>query len=107
MVIEEQDLVKAIKLLTSVEKNMPKAFSGIGKTRLVDVLTKVWSYIAYTKNVKLSLLAEKFHYDADKRELAGIIETLKMMRVISIDYVGDDPLIVYRGTKEQEDRHGI
>lgn len=107
MILDEEDLVKAVKILEMAEKKMPKAFSGVGKTRLVDVLTKIWSYIAYTKKVKLSLLAERFHYDADKRELAGIIETLKMMKIITFVYEGDDPLIIYKGTKEQEEKHGI
>lgn len=107
MILDEQDLVKAIKVLMAAEQRMPKAFSGVGKTRLVDVLTKIWSFIAVQRKVKLSMLAEKFHYDADKRELAGIIETLKMMRIIALVYEGDDPIILYKGTKEQEEKHGI
>lgn len=107
MVIDVQDLAAADKLLTETERRMPRAFSGIGKTKLIDVLTTVWGYLARNKEVPLARLAEEFHYDADKRELEGILQSLKVMKVIDIDYAGPNTRIIYVGTKEQEERHGV
>lgn len=107
MVLDISDLERADSILAQAEKKMPRAFSGIGRTKLVDVLTRVWVYLARNKSVTIAKLQEEFHYDLDKRELEGILSTLKVMRVIDLGYRGDDTTIKYVGTKEQEDKHGI
>ena len=109
MIIDETDLNKAEKILVETEKKMPRAFSGIGRAKMVDILTKVWIHVATKKDKKTSLadLLEEFHYDADKQDLLGILATLRTMKVVEMVYEGSDTLVKYIGTKEQEDRHGV
>ena len=109
MIIDEVDLSKAEKILVETEKKMPRAFSGIGRAKMVDILTKVWIHVATKKDKKTSLadLLEEFHYDADKQDLLGILATLRTMKVVEMVYEGSDTLVKYIGTKEQEDRHGV
>ena len=109
MIIDDVDLSLAEKIMVETEKKMPRAFSGIGRAKMVDILTKVWIHVAHKKgtNVSIATLLEEFHYDADKQDLLGILATLKSMKVIEIVYEGGDTLVKYIGTTEQEDRHGV
>ena len=109
MIIDDTDLSRAEKIMIDTEKKMPRAFSGIGRAKMVDVLTKVWIKVASNKgrNMSISELLSDFHYDADKQDLLNIISTLRAMKIVEPIYEGSDTLIRYIGTTEQEDKHGI
>jgi hypothetical protein len=109
MIIDETDLSEAETILVATEKKMPRAFSGIGRAKMVDVLTKVWIHVATKKDKKTSMsdLLGEFHYDADKQDLLNILATLRTMKVVDIVYEGSDTFVRYIGTKDQEDKHGI
>ena len=109
MIIDDVDLSRAEKITVEAEKKMSRAFSGIGRAKLVDILTKVWIHVATKKDKRITMasLLEEFHYDTDKQEMLGIIATLRTMKVVEILYEGGDTIIQYIGTKDQEDRHGV
>jgi hypothetical protein len=75
------DLQRAINLLERTEVNMPKVFSGMGKSPHAEVLSKVMNEIGMAPNGEISICAlqEKFKYDADARVLELIIQTLTSM----------------------------
>ena len=102
MIMDLCDLQRAISILEDTESRMPQAFSGVGRSRLGDVLTHIWSFIAIQKEVKLSELMNRFYHDVDKKELMGILDTLKSMDVIQYGIVGTDAMIKYKGKKGGE-----
>jgi hypothetical protein len=107
MVLELQDLQRAIALMQEVEQKMPYVFSGVGKAQLADVLVKAWTFIALNKSVRTSQLMREFHMDADVDDLSTVVRTLETMRTIKIQYVGTDPVLDYIGTKNMEEKYGI
>ncbi len=107
MVLELQDLQRAIALMQEAEQKMLYVFSGVGKAKLADVLVKAWTYIATNKSVRTSELLRQFHSDADVDELSTVVRTLETMRTIRIQYVGTDPVLDYIGTKNMEEKYGI
>jgi len=82
MVLEEQDIVNAINCLTVVERGMPKAFSGVGKSKISDILTRVLSFISVRKEVSLEELMINNYFDVDSIEMQRIILTLKDMGTV-------------------------
>ena len=107
MVLELQDLQRAIKLIEDIEQKLPYVFSGVGKAKMADVLVKAWSYIAMNKSVRTSELLRQFHSDADVDDLSSVVRTLETMRTIKIQYIGTDPVLDYIGTKNMEEKYGI
>lgn len=107
MILELQDLQRAVALMEEVERKMLCVFSGVGKARMADVLVKAWTFIAMNKSVRTSQLMREFHSDADVNDLSAVIRTLETMRTIRIQYVGADPVLDYIGSKDMESKYGI
>ncbi len=97
LVIDSRHLDRAIRTLTDIEPGMSKTFSGVGKSRLSDVLTRVLSYIITVKVTNMEDIMNHFYFDADMRDMYNIIETLKSMGVISIGVAGNKQIIRYTG----------
>jgi hypothetical protein len=96
-VIEKEDIDKAIDELEEMEKMMPRAFSGIGKSKMSDILVKVMTFIANKKEVTMEQLMRNFYFDADKIEMAGMLATMESMKVIRIGTTGYGEIIRYTG----------
>ncbi|MDI6785076.1 MAG: DUF3987 domain-containing protein [bacterium] len=107
MVLKLRDLERAIGFMLDVEKRMSYVFSGVGKAKMADVLVRAWSYIALNHNVRTSDLIREFHNDADLEDMNAVIKTLEQMKVITIATIGNDPVLVYKGTKPMEEKYGI
>ena len=107
MILELQDLQRAIMLMQEAEQKMLYVFSGVGKAKLADVLMKVWTYIALNKSVRMSQLMREFHSDADIDDLSSVTRTLEQMKTIRIQWVGTDPILDYTGNKDIEGKYGI
>lgn len=82
MIMTSYDLQRAIFLLESVEKDMPKVFSGVGKSPTSDIITQVMEYCALNRRTTYATLLGKFYQDADKRTMDGVLQTLATMGVI-------------------------
>lgn len=100
MIIDLCDLERAIKVLTYTERKMTQTFSGVGKSENADVITRVMSEIAMRKDVSFAALLEQFYFDADKRVLTGIIDTLEGMNFLEKVHKGSDLYVRYKDKEE-------
>jgi len=95
-IITGDDFERALSILTMTEVKMPFTFSGMGKFRDSDVMQRVMAVISVNKQMAYSELQRRFYQDVDKSAMDKIIETMKVMGFIDIEYVkGGDPLILY------------
>lgn len=83
MVINLEDLTKAITLLEATEREMPKVFSGVGKSQHAEVVSKIMTTIGTEKEITKAKLMNMFYYDVDDREMENILETLLSMKFIN------------------------
>ena len=89
MVIGEEELERSINVLSTTEADMPKVFSGVGKSKSADVMVRALTFIAAKKEVRMRDLMQQFYYDADKQDMERVIETLESTGCIKVDYVGE------------------
>lgn len=82
MIITDYDLSRAIKLLEQTEINMPKTFSGIGKSPHAEVLSKIMTDIGLAGEMWLSEVQQRYYHDADAWVLEKIVDTLVGMGFI-------------------------
>lgn len=99
MIITGKQLQRAITLLEQTERNMPKVFSGVGKSPHAEVLSKVMNEIGMAGEITKSALLNKFYHDADDRVMEIIIETLRSMGFI--DRVERDGQTILRYNKSR------
>jgi len=83
MIVDDIDLQRAIDLLELTEREMPKTFSGVGKSPHAEVLSKVMNEIGMAGEISKVELMRMFYHDADDRVMEIIIETLRSMGFIS------------------------
>ena len=76
MCLEGIDFDSALDLLERTEVKMPYTFSGYGKNRDADTLTRVMAIIGNKRKISMIELQKKTYLDADARTLSGIVETL-------------------------------
>jgi len=86
MIIERQDLDRAIEVLEQTELKMINSFSGVGKYSHADTLTKVMNEIAVRENEGISReeLTFLFRNDANRMILKEIIDTLNQMGWLNV-----------------------
>jgi hypothetical protein len=102
MIIDKCDLDRAVKILSFTERKMTRTFSGVGKSESADVITRVMSEVALRKRITLAQLLELFYFDADKRVMTGIIDTLEGMNFIKKIHKANDLVIEYVEKEEVE-----
>ena len=107
MVIDTIDLQRADLLMKQAERYMPRAFSGVGKSRHGDILIRIWTELSRRGVVEREELMTKYHYDIDARELEGIIETLRTMGLLELGSDKGKILLIYKHRKEVEETYGI
>lgn len=95
MIIDKCDIDRAVKILTFTERKMTRTFSGVGKSENADVITRVMSEIALRGRMTFAQLMELFYYDADKRTLNGIVDTLESMEYIRKVHTTRDLVLEY------------
>lgn len=107
MIIDSRDLGRADSILTAAERRMPRAFSGVGRSRYSDILIKIWNALAAKGAMKKSELMTMFHYDIDARELEGIIETMHTMKIIDLGMDRSETILIYKRQTAAEETYGI
>lgn len=95
MIVTKQDLERAIAILEFTEKKMVHTFSGVGKAQNADITTRVMQEIAVKKEIPLSTLLTMFYFDADRRTMEAVVETLRSMKFIKTTGTGKDMVIYY------------
>lgn len=97
MIIDVQDVDRAINFLAEAEVNMGTVFRGIGKSDLSAVINDALQFLyRFPNGHKLPLyeLARRLEGDVDKFTLDRVIQTLESMKLIMvIRKVGLDPMI--------------
>jgi len=84
LIIEKIDLERAVELLESAEKNMPRVFGGIGKSPYSQAVELVLDYLIVHKKVTRSQLMRKLYRDVDSQSLKIAEEVLENMKVVKI-----------------------
>lgn len=84
MVITASDFERAIDVLTTAEKKMPKVFGGLGTAQYAKVTEKMLNFFRDKKRVSRSELLVVFYRDLDMMMLETIEKTLAAMKVIRI-----------------------
>lgn len=106
MIIDGRDLQRAIDILTYTEQKMQQTFSGVGKSENADIVTRIMTEVAHRKSINLSKLQTMFYFDADKRTLDGVVDTLRNMNFLKVIRKGTETELVYleeeTDDKEQE-----
>jgi len=94
LLIEKQDLEKAIRLLEETEIKMPYTFSGVGKSSSADTVNRVMTEIGIQKRCTFAHLMGRFYRDVDKIMLQRIIESLEAMNFIRVVFEEGQTMIV-------------
>lgn len=79
MVVDVQDLERAVDLLKRTEVKMPRTFAGFGRSKTSEVLAKVMAFIGNKSETTERELLQTFYADLDvpqAKTLADIISTL-------------------------------
>lgn len=82
--INAADFHRAHKLLSDAEKNMPKTFGGLGKSKMSDQSDAVINYIKKTGITTRKALLQKFYRDIDPMTLANVEALVQQMGVVKI-----------------------
>lgn len=99
MTLTSQDLDSAIKTIEIAERDMPKTFTGVGKSPHAEVLGKVMNDIGMAGEIAKSELMQKYHLDADDWVMEKIIETLRTMGFL--DRIEQDGQTILRHRKKE------
>lgn len=92
-IITGKDFDRALALLKMTEVKMPFVFSGMGKFKDSDVMQRVMGVVSMNQEISYAELQRRFYQDVDKAALDKIIDTMKVMGFIDIDY--SKGLIIY------------
>ncbi len=82
--INSDDFHRAIKLLTDAEKNMPKTFGGLGKSKMSDQSDVVINFIKNVGITTRKVILQKFYRDIDPVTLANVEALMQQMGVVKI-----------------------
>lgn len=87
--ITVDDFHRAMKLLLSAEKNMPKTFGGLGKSKTSEPTDQIISYIKKVGTTTRKLLLQHFYRDVDATTLAQVETTMMQMGTVKIKLLPD------------------
>lgn len=79
-----QDMETADKMLKEIEVHMPKVMSGIGKSDIGGVISRVVASLAANGTMLRSELMSRFYQDIDKDGMNRVLATLSAMKKISV-----------------------
>jgi hypothetical protein len=104
MILEDIDFIRATDILTQTEVKMPLTFGGVGKSNISDVMNKVMVEIALQKECTLSHLLGRFYRDVSKWEMEKMIETLEVMKYITLVFKEHQMKIVFNPNSSMGDK---
>jgi len=94
LIIEKEDLERAINILTATEVKMPYTFSGVGRSDDADVVNRIMTEIGVQKTCTFAHLMGRFYRDVDKDRLNQILQSLESMKFASIGFKDGQQVIV-------------
>ena len=95
--IQERDLVIALRMLENVERTLPRVMQAITSETVGDICEEVLRFVKQKKLVKRATLVSKFSNRLTSKELGIILDTLIEMRVVVQDGSLEQPTIVFIG----------
>ncbi len=87
MIMELEDFERARTLLLAVEKKMPRAFSGLGRSKFADITDSVRRFIQFKKKTTRQEILRNFYRDIDSwtlEQVELVLERAKMIRRVVI-----------------------
>ena len=107
-VLEEQDLLRAIKILEATEVKMPRTFLGYGKSDISDLMPRLMGYIEVKKdeNILIRKIVEEFYADADKDTVERALLSLEYIKYIDLHWEKDGDYVTFREPKKGDKRFG-
>lgn len=99
LLIKEEDFTRANRLLETTEKKMPKAFSGLGKSKFAEQLNIVLSYVMHNHTIQRksyrSEVLSNMSRDIDMWSLEQIEITLAAMKKIRVVHLTEEKDVRY------------
>lgn len=95
MCLDAVDFDSALDLLERTEVKMPYTFSGYGKNKNADTLTRIMTIIGNRKKISLAELQKITYLDADEWTLRKIIDTLTNMEYVIPMQEGSQSMLVF------------
>jgi len=95
-VITEDDLSKALSLLSQAEKKMPKTFGGLGTSQYSDITNKVLNLIQSRGELTRSNLMRKMYRDLDPGTLDVVETTMRQMKVVEVVSIPGKGDVLYK-----------
>lgn len=84
LIITLEDMQRADKVLTSVERNMSSAFHGLGRSQYSRAVQDVLQIMARRRKIKRSDLLKMVYKNIDSQDLKVVKEILQQMKVIRV-----------------------
>jgi hypothetical protein len=84
------DFEKAKALMLTTEKNMPKAFAGMGTAKNIESTERIIEYIKHRKSVKHSELMRVFYRNVDDAAAESIMTVLRQMKIVRMSILSDE-----------------
>lgn len=100
LVLEVQDLKRAMKILSATEKKMPLTFGGVGKSEIASLVAGMAKFIKERKVTTLGEVVKAFYRDGDLDDIKKAMAVLRNMKVISASGAGADMKISIIEQKE-------
>lgn len=96
-IVGEKDIKRARTLLEVTEKNMPRAFAGIGRSRYSEETQSILAYIAQRRSCTKSEIFRALGRNIDAMSFDAAIKVLDYMKVIKTEIGRSDVTYVYTG----------
>ena len=90
LTIELEDFNKALALMLTTEKNMHKAFAGMGTAKNIESTERIIEYIKHRKSVKHSELMRVFYRNVDDAAAESIMTVLRQMKIVRMSILSDE-----------------
>ncbi len=88
--LNSNDFHRALEFLLDAERNMPKTFGGLGKSRMSDQSDAIINFIKKTGITTRKSLLQKFYRDIDPITLANVEALMQQMGVVKIRLMPED-----------------
>lgn len=95
-VIEEVDFARALNLLLTAEKKMPKAFGGLGRSAYSEAVELVLDYLIVHGECTRSQLMRQYYRDIDSGTLKIVEEVMEHMKIVKIRHDTSRNEVIYK-----------
>jgi hypothetical protein len=103
MIVTGADFDRALDLIQRTETNMPRVFSGVGRSDIASIMSTMMTVILTRGgSVEEYKLRELMHNDADADVFDRAMRTLTAMRFCTLDHTNRGMIV--RAIKERKEQ---